>query len=188
MSPIIKGIVASGISGRLTPAYSGPQGAYDALATITVGLTAVPSITFSGIPQGYKHLQLRGSLWTSGATNPTWQVNDDNWAGYYYGHHLWGTGSSAASNNQSGTSVYFNYNPSTSYPSSFITDWLDYSSDRKNKVMRTFAGSNSNGDTASEVALWSGLYANTQPINSLTLSGNGVNFTQHSQVTLYGVK
>lgn len=186
MSPIIKGIVASGISGHLTPPWSGPEGGYDALATITIGSTAVPTITFAGIPQGYKHLQLRGSLWTSGATNPSWLVNNDDTSSRYTGHHLWGTGSSAASNNQSGT-VYFNYNPSTSYPSAFIMDWFDYTSS-KNKTMRTFAGSNTNGDTASETAVWSGLYSSTDPITSITLSGTGANFNQHSQVTLYGVK
>ena len=35
MTPIIKGIVASGISGHLIPPYS-PTGSYDALAVYTV--------------------------------------------------------------------------------------------------------------------------------------------------------
>lgn len=163
-----------------------PTGAYDALATITVGATAVSSVTFSGIPTGYKHLQIRGVLLTSGATNPTWQVNGDSTSANYAGHHLWGQGSSANANNQSGT-VYFNYNPSASYPSAFVMDWLDYANTTKYKTMRTFAGSNTNGGT-DEVALWSGLYMSTNAINSITLNGAGANFTQYSQFALYGVK
>lgn len=181
MSPIL-GIWASQISGHLWE----PQGAYDALSTVTVGATAVSSITFAGIPNTYKHLQIRGVVLTSGATNPTWQINGDTTSGNYKGHHLWGTGTTAAANDQSGT-VYWNYNPSASFPSAFVMDWLDYSSTTKNKTMRTLAGSDTNGGTA-EIALWSGLYMSLNPITSIALNGNGVNFTQNSQFTLYGVR
>jgi hypothetical protein len=184
MTPILTGIVASGISGHLTPPWS-PEGAYDSLANITLS-TSVSTVTFSGIPSGYKHLQIRGMVLTSGATNPTWQANGEVPNSSHVGHHLWGNGSSAAANAQSGT-VYWNYNPSSSYPSAFIMDWFDYSSNTKNKTMRTIAGSDTNGGTA-EIALWSGLYTNTNPINSITLNGNGVSFTQYSNFALYGVK
>jgi hypothetical protein len=163
-----------------------PQGAFDALATVTVGSTAVSSVTFAGIPTGYKHLQIRGMVLTSGATNPTWQVNGDTTGGNYAGHHLWGTGATAASNAQSGT-VYWNYNPSSSYPSAFVMDWLDYASTTKNKTMRCLAGSDTNGGTV-EVAMWSGLYMSLNPITSITLNGSGANFTQYSSFALYGVK
>lgn len=166
-----------------------PVGAYDALATVTVGSSAVSSVTFSGIPTGYKHLQIRGMILTSGATNPTYQFNGDT-GGNYSGHHLWGTGSVAAANNQgpSTSTIYFNYNPSASYPSAFVMDILDYASTTKNKTTRILAGSNTNGGTA-EVALWSGLWMNsTTGINSILLSGNGANFTQYSQFSLYGIK
>lgn len=184
MSPILTGVIASGISGNLTPPWS-PEGGYDALATITLS-TATPTVTFAGIPQNYKHLQIRGTVLTSGATNPTWRVNDDMANTNYRGHHLWGTGTGVASNDQSGT-VYWNYNPSASFPSAFIMDWLDYSSATKNKTMRTLAGSDTNGGTA-EIAIWSGLYMNLNPITSITLNGNGVNFSTNSQFSLYGVK
>ena len=50
----ILGIWASQISGHLWA----PEGAYDALATVSLSTTTA-SVTFSGIPSGYKHLQLR---------------------------------------------------------------------------------------------------------------------------------
>ena len=180
------GVIASSLSGHLIPPYDGPYGAYDALATVTVGASAVSSVTFAGIPSGYKHLQIRGVVLTSGATNPTWQINGDTTGANYKGHHLWGTGTTANANDQSGT-VYWNYNPSASYPSTFIMDWLDYSSTTKNKTMRTLAGSNTNGGTE-EIALWSGLYMNLNPITSIALNGNGANFTQDSSFALYGVR
>jgi hypothetical protein len=163
-------------------------GSYDSLASVTVGATAQASITFSGIPQTYAHLQVRGILLTSGATNPTYQFNGDTTSGNYAGHHLWGTGSAAQANNQSGFS-YFNYNPSASYPSAFIMDILDYTSTAKNKTTRILAGSDTNGGT-SEIALWSGLYFPSIPaaITSITLLGAGANFTQYSSFALYGVK
>lgn len=166
-----------------------PQGAYDALATVTVPSGGAASVTFAGIPTGYKHLQIRGMLLTSGATNPTYQFNGDT-AGNYSGHHLWGYGTGVAANNQgpSTSTVYFNYNPSASYPSAFVMDILDYASVTKNKTTRILAGSNTNGGT-DEIAMWSGLWMNSSTaINSITLFGNGANFTQYSSFALYGVK
>ena len=179
----ILGIMASQISGHLWE----PQGAYDALATVTVGATAVSSVTFAGIPNTYKHLQIRGILLTSGATNPSFNFNSDTGSNYAW-HHLWGSGTAANSNSGSSqTFMYFNYNPSASYPSAFVMDILDYANTAKYKTSRTLAGSNTNGGT-DEVALWSGLWQNTTAINSITLNGAGVNFTQYSQFTLYGVR
>jgi len=188
--PIIAGRASAaygaGFAAITAPPYAGPFGAYDNIAAITIPTGGVSSITFDGIPTGYKHLQIRGVVLTSGTTNPTWRVNNDITTTNYKGHHLWGTGTSAASNDQTGT-VYWNYNPSSSYPSSFIMDWLDYASTTKFKTMRTFAGSDTNGGTE-EGAIWSGLYMSTNAINSITLLGNGVNFAQHSHFALYGVK
>lgn len=176
------GIYASQISGHLWA----PNGAYDALATVTIGASAVSSIEFAGIPQGYRDIELRGVLLTNGATNPTWKVNNDTTGANYSGHHLWGYGTGVAANNQSGT-VYFNYNPSSSYPSAFIMNFKDYASNSKNKTMRALAGSNTNGGT-DEVAMWSGAYYSTNPITSIQLNGNGAMFTQYTTVSLYGIK
>ena len=176
------GIYASQISGHLWA----PNGAYDALATITIGASAVSAIEFAGIPQGYRDIELRGVVMTNSATNPTWKVNNDSTTANYSGHHLWGTGAAASLNNQSGT-VYWNYNPSSSYPSAFIMHWKDYASNTKNKTMRTIAGSETNGGT-SEIAMWSGGYYSTNPITSIQLNGNGAMFAQYTTISLYGIK
>ena len=74
MTPILTGIIASGISGHLTPPWS-PEGAYDALATVTVGSTSLSSIVFSGIPTGYKHLQVRYIVKSARTGNPLDELN-----------------------------------------------------------------------------------------------------------------
>lgn len=175
------GIMASQISGHLAAA-----GDYESIATVTVG-TAVSSVTFSSIAADWKHLQIRGIMNTSTATNPTFYYNTDVVAnGKYYSHHLWGTGAAANANAQ--TANYFSYIPSTSYPAAFVMDILDYTSTTKNKTARTLTGSSTNGGTE-EIALWSSLwFISPQAINQVTLLNNGGNFATYSSFALYGIK
>jgi len=180
---ILPGILASGISGHLTPPTS-----YESIATVTVS-SAQSTISFTSIPSTFKHLQLRGVLLTSTPTNPTYQFNGDT-ATNYAGHHLWGTGGGTSANNQgpSTSTIYFNYNPSTSYPSAFIMDILEYGSVTKNKTTRIMAGSNTNGST-DEIAFWSGLWINSSTaINSIQLKGNGADFNPNTIIALYGIR
>jgi hypothetical protein len=90
MSPILTGVIASGISGHLTPPWS-PEGAYDALATVTLS-TATASIEFAGIPSGYKHLQIRfiaRSDYAGYADGIKFQFNGDTGSNYS-DHSLYG--------------------------------------------------------------------------------------------------
>jgi len=180
---LILGILAQ--SGGAAVAAS----SYESISTVTVGGTAVSSISFTSIPATFTHLQIRGLINTSGATNPTYQFNSDTGSNYA-GHHLWGTGTGAFANAQtpSTSTIYFNHNPSASFPSAFVMDILDYASTTKNKTTRILAGSDTNGGTA-EIALWSGLWMiSFAAISSVQLYGNGVNFTQYSSFALYGIK
>ena len=78
MSPI-PGIWASQISGHLWA----PSGAYDAIASTTLSASAA-SITFSGIPSTYTHLQVRLQTSASAAANYYYQVNGDTGSNYYW--------------------------------------------------------------------------------------------------------
>lgn len=181
MTPILTGIVASQISGHLfTPEGS----AYEIAKYVVPASTTVQAVTFA-VPSGYRHIRIEGVAKTNGATNPTWSVNGDD-SSTRKGHHLWGTGSATAANDQSGT-CYWNYMPSSSYPAAFVMDWADYASTTKYKTMRCLSGSNTNGGT-SEVAMWSGLYMSTNPITSITLDGLGSQFSEYSTFTLIGYK
>lgn len=177
------GIYASQISGHLWA----PNGAYDALATTTLSSTA-NSITFAGIPQGYKHLQIRATV---NIASWVWmRFNDDTASGHYNGHEFRGDGSSITAQSLGGydSSVLWTaLPPGGTYPLTFVTDILDYSSTSKNKTTRTLSGSDANG--SGTVQMVSGLWMSTSGITSINLFGYAGNlFAAGSTFALYGVK
>lgn len=191
MSPILTGIIASGISGHLTPAYSGPEGAYDALSTVSLS-TATASVTFSGIPSGYKHLQIRGIARTTRSATADglrFEFNGDT-STNYYSHSLYGAGSSLgayASANKIESWVVGGNTAGSNIFGAFVTDILDYSNVSKNTTVRTITGMDNNGD--GQIALNSGLWINTNAISSIRLfSDSAANFMTYSSFALYGVK
>lgn len=178
--------VSDALTGSINLPSAGLEvGDFDLISTIQIN-SAQSSVTFGGIPQNYRHLQIRGTIMVSGSTNPSWSVNGDTDTSKYFGKHFWGTGAAAVANYQSGT-VYFNYNVDGTNPSTFVMEWLDYASTNKTKTMRTLAGCDTNGGTV-EVALWSGLYNSLNAINSITLSGTGLNFVVGTSFSLYGMR
>lgn len=179
MSPIL-GIWASQISGRLWE----PQGAYDALSTVTVPSGGVASITFAGIPQGYKHLQIRYSGFVS---NDAWMRFNGDTGSNYARHSLYGNGASAAAfagTNQ--TVIGFTYTASNTNPGAAICDILDYTNTSKYKTARVLNGDDQNGSGI--IMLASGIWMNTAPITSITIYDDNSSFSQYSQFTLYGVR
>lgn len=193
MSPILTGVIASGISGNLTPPWS-PEGAYDALATVNVG-TAVSSISFAGIPSGYKHLQLRLIARSAFASNEDYvnlKVNSDTTGSNYARHLLYGNGSSAAAAASTGSTitnlgVIAAANSTANTFGAFVVDLLDYANVSKNKTIRSIGGVDING--GGEVDFNSILWMNTSAITSIQLTTyTGSNFLANSQFALYGVK
>lgn len=180
----ILGIYASQISGHL---YPGPAGAYDALASVTLS-SGASSVTFTGIPSTYKHLQIR-QLVNSPTGNQQIQVGSgtvDTGANYSF-HFLYGeganTGSSGATSQNNG---YLGYANGSTYPFVAVTDILDYTRNT-NKTIRTFSGQDNNG-SAAYTMLTSSLWNNTNPITAITISNNGGNYATSSTFALYGVK
>lgn len=200
MTPILTGIVASGISGHLTPPWS-PEGAYDALATVTLSTTTA-SVIFSGIPAGYKHLQVRcltrGSSTSTGGAPVYVTVNGDTGANYST-HCIIGNGSTAYADDHA-NALYildgfggFQSLSGGDGANSFgvgIIDLLDYSSTAKYKTARALWGRSDN-TTTGRVVFESGSWRSTDVINSLTFTTDasyGVNWGANTQFALYGVK
>lgn len=164
---------------------------YDALATVTLS-SAASSITFSGIPTGYSHLQVRlslkGSLTDAGIDVFT-TINGDTTGSNYSSHYL-GTSGNGGTFQGYNANRYFGAMPgtnSTSVFSAVVMDFLDYSSTNKNKTGRCIYGYDMNG--SGFVTLQSIAWLNTSAITSLTFtSATGGNFQQYSQASLYGVK
>jgi hypothetical protein len=181
MTPIL-GIWASQISGRLWE----PAGAYDALATVTVGSTAVSTIEFAGIPTGYKHLQVRIMQMTSGTINPKLRINGDTTGANYYMHSIYNNNPNVSAyneaNNSSGISYLYN---ETTQPAVAVIDILDYSSTTKNKTIRDLGGYDANG--SGYIFYRSGGWFQTSAITRLTFAEPS-NFLTGTQFALYGIK
>lgn len=191
----ILGIMASQISGKLWQ----PEGAYDSLATVTVGATAVSSIEFAGIPAGYKHLQIRAIYRTNAAfagTLDMWMRFNSDTGSNYSRHVLQGNGAAAAAGaNITQTRIPFgNAIPGAlSTANTFgaaIIDILDYTSTNKAKTVRGLYGANDNTtNTEYRAQLNSGLwYATPTAITSITLLSELNDLVQYSSFALYGIK
>ena len=191
MAPML-GIMASAISGNLFA----PSGAYDSIASYTIGSGGgTSSVTFSSIPQTYKHLQLRvlaRSYSGGGGANDglNGYLNGDTGTNYVR-HNLDGDGATATANSYTAR-PYMNIGSSagsgttaSSYGVS-IVDILDYTSTSKNKVSRSLSGvdlNNANGTISFHSALW----LNTAAVTSFQVS-IGYPFQQYSHIALYGIK
>jgi len=171
-----------------------PQGAYDALATVTVPSGGAASITFAGIPTGYKHLQIRGIGKTTRVTygaGTMVQFNGDT-AANYANHELFGDGAAAYAAAGTGVSSIRvdAANATTSSANVFgvaVIDLLDYANTSKNKTLRALSGTDVNG-AGGTIALNSGVWLNTSAITSITLFPEVGTFMQYSSYGLYGVR
>jgi len=178
----ILGIMASQISGHLWA----PDGAYDALATVTVPSGGVASITFAGIPNTYKHLQIRGFFRTSSAAENKIEMNGITTTTSYYRHYLQGSGAGVGAGANNSNSMAGYYETNTNIFGTHIIDILDYANTSKIKVVRTLWGFDANG--SGYVGLSSGANNSTSAINSISLVPTAGSYTEYSQFSLYGVK
>jgi hypothetical protein len=149
------------------------------------------SVTFSGIPSGYKHLQIR-STHQLNLLDSDYGVrfNGDSGANYTK-HQIFGNGEAAYSTGTTGlTAMPGGQSQSTasSYFGGAIIDVLDYANVSKNKTIRVLGGSDANGSGA--VLLRSGVWLNTSAITSITLvAQSGASLLNvYSSFALYGVK
>jgi len=183
------GIYASQISGHLWA----PNGAYDALATVTVPSGGAASITFAGIPTGYKHLQIRAIARGSdaGSSRMEMRFNGDTGSNYSY-HYVYGDGSAAYGGGAgSDSSIYLNRIAGSGTTASVfgaeVLDILDYADINKYKTLRAITAFDANG--SGEVHLNSGSWRNTSAISSISITAEGAaGFAQYTQFALYGVK
>jgi len=176
------GIMASQISGHLTPATS-----YESIATTTLS-TGATTITFSSIPATYKHLQLRTMCASdSGSAEQALKVsfNSNTTTTDYYAHRLNGNGATAGVY----TTQDFLLGEVASTGSGYavnVIDILDYTNTNKYKTGRALFGIDNNG--SGFVGLFSMVWMKTDAITSITLTQNTQIFRTYSSFALYGVK
>jgi hypothetical protein len=180
----ILGIVASSNYQRVAP----DTGAMFPIGMVQVGSAGASTISFTSIPATYKHLQIRSlSLGSASGTDIRIRFNSDTGSNYRT-HFIYGDGSTVAAGTSSTTySTIALTSLTTSNPSAFVTDILDYTSTAKNKTVRSLMGNDSNGSGYS--VLYSGLwYATPAAITQIDITPNSGSFNQFSQFALYGIK
>lgn len=171
----------------------GAANSYESIAT-AVGTGSSGTITFSSIPNTYKHLQIRGILkeTNSGSfDDPVYmRFNGDTGANYSY-HSLYGNGSGAnAFSGSSQTSIVAYGTPSNNFTNVFggaILDILDYADTNKFKTTRWLNGFDSNTTTGS-INLASGNWRSTSAITSISFITAAGNWTTNTTLALYGIK
>lgn len=171
-------------------------GSYESIAT-AVGTGSSDSITFSSIPAGYSHLQIRGIATVNYGSVDFGTIgirfNGDT-ATNYTRHFLRGFYSGATAYTQSGavTSTTFNeggmayLTSGSSYTGVSIIDILDYADTNKYKTVRGLSGSFWGTSGATE--LGSGVWRSTSAVTSVTVYGTNGNFATNSTFALYGIK
>ena len=173
-------------------------GDYESIATVLVGSAGASTVTFSNIPQTYKHLQVRlltkESGTGTGGPNIVASLNSDTTHTNYRSHYLTGDGAAAAAGSvQAGGYYCLVGNTATSnagYTSMFgvmVLDVLDYANTSKYKTLRALWGHDRNG--SGEVGIDSSVWMNTAATTSISFSiAGGTNFVQHSHFALYGIR
>lgn len=182
MSPIL-GIFAS--------SYAVPSGAFESIATQSVGGSSVASITFSSIPSTYKHLQIRGIMLTASAGGTVNATLNGDTAANYSRHRLVGYGTGVDAFGEASISSFrvfgeFAGTGASPIAAAIVMDILDYSSTNKNKTMRISSGvdRNGSGEVQFNSAAW---YNSGTAVSSITFTPSA-NFTQYSSFALYGIK
>jgi len=171
-------------------AYVPPS--FESIATAT-GTGSSNTITFSSIPSGFKHLQLRGYTYGSGggASNARITFNSDSSSNYAI-HQLYGDGSSVTATGYSSQAFahYSVYNSSAGSANGIpvtIVDILDYGSTSKYKTIRVLSGYDNNG--SGRIYVYSGLWMSTNAITSFDLkNADGENWSTDTRYALYGIK
>ena len=169
-------------------------GNFENIASVTLSSGSSSGITFSSIPNTYKHLQIRGILRSDrgyAQAGNVMRFNGDTGNNYSW-HGLTGNGSSVSSFDTSGlpSFMYLGEMPAVSGLSNtfgaVVIDILDYANTNKYKTSRALTGNDRNG--AGEGGMVSGNWRNTNAITSITILELASNLVQYSSLALYGVK
>jgi hypothetical protein len=173
-------------------AGGGAAGAYELISTTVLG-SATTGVSFTSVPNTYKHLQLRvvARNNSSGAsTVKDLVVYFNNQAGdtIWRYHSLFGNASSVSStsgNALGAGAVGFGLNQSTIYGTSII-DILDNANTSKNTTVRSLAGVVGLGGPY-RVGLLSGVWLQTPAVTQINLE-IGEQFSIGSRFSLYGMR
>ena len=160
---------------------------YILLETITVGEAGASSVTFNNIPQsGYTDLKIVWSARNS-STNDYVALSVNGNSSAFTQKTLFGTGSAASSFT---TPVqYVGHLDNTNLTANTFTNSEIYIPNYTSSNNKSYSadGAQENNGSGAQVNITAGLWSNTAPITSITLSPSGANFVQYSTFSLYGL-
>jgi hypothetical protein len=159
------------------------------LATYTVSAVGGDSsISFSNIPQTYTDLVVKFSGRNTADSSQT--LITLNGSTSYTGKRLYGSGAAATSD----ASNTANMNPSSVSASTYTANTFgnaeiyipNYTSNNYKSI--SIDAVSENIAATAYGGIFAGLWSNTAPITSITLTANGGNMARYSTATIYGVK
>lgn len=190
-------LTTNGLTGTKYDTVSADNYYMEPIATTLLTGTQA-TITFSGIPQNYKHLQIRMIGLTDDTANSgiglvrlSGFFNGDTTQTNYYNHNLRGDGQSAAAGAENAAKFIGSaVRNSMIGPAASVTDILDYANVYKFKTIRCLTGyQNNDADGAAQgIRLVSGLWSNTAAITSIQFVPESGNFKANTRIALYGIK
>lgn len=187
--PLLETFANASVRGFRSGINVEPQ-TYELISSAILG-SATSTITFSAIPQTYKHLQIRTSARSAGFVGQG-QIRFNGDATNSYSFHQVAASNSSTFASADTTYPFMGINnwvwQSTNSFNTSIIDILDYSVGTKNKTMRVISGRNSFADGNQTVSLSSGQWMKTDAISSITilLESSG-SYATGSRFSLYGI-
>jgi len=165
---------------------------YSKIATYTVGSGGVGTINFINIPQTYTDLKLVVSGRTNNAANYDYLTIKFNASTSGYSSKLlYGTGAGASSTAAASDITFGALNGDNATANTFANAEYYIPNYTRNsyKAINQDGVEESSATSTVFAFLTSGLWANTDPINSITLSmAFGTLFKQYTTAHLYGIK
>jgi hypothetical protein len=193
----ILGVIDSSKSGNL---YAS---SYESIQTLTVSSTGNFSVTFTSIPQTYKHLQIRYSArqtsTNAGESLVIFSTNSTSQAGYFT-TRLYGVGTGSAVTDSFSGAAPFLMMPSGGNPSNMfgsgIIDFPDYTNTTNYKAIKVWGGMENDGG-AGQSHRWHGIVGgeNTNTFSAITdialavyAGSSSTGIAVNSTFALYGMK
>jgi len=174
--------------GILAVAGAGASGGAYELIESSILTSNTTSVTFSSIPQTYKHLEIRYVSRSTGSRNNV-DLRLNGLTTGYRTHFLFGDGFVGSETNTSdfinGPMGVADNNSADSYGAGVISV-LDYALTSKNKTVRALTGARASA--RQRVNLVSGSTFTTDALTSIELFTNGANLMSGSRFSLYGIK
>lgn len=176
-----------GFNALVTPVENN---SFESIVTLS-GTGSNANVTFTSIPQTYKHLQLRIFMNSTRSSGPTgsgrMQFNSDTTGTNYYTHSSYGgyTGDTAGFAANENYGVWW-YGDATPIYVSAIIDILDYTDTNKKTTVREFTGFNSNA--GGYMGITSMFWNNTAAVTQILLNTDGFNWGANARFALYGLK